>query len=141
MVWYNARTREPYAKKHGDDPNSVCGPLRRFLTAPKGAGDSPEESQLPAEVQATSVLPLSIPPPTTTTTPEEGEAGSAQVCNYATHAAAPDEAAQLQLQYTIMQPCVQREEETREEKRRDKKRRKKRDEKINTDTALSWCWC
>ncbi len=83
-------------KKYGDDPNFVCGSLRRFLTAPKGAGDSPEESQLPAEVQAASVLPLSPPPPPTTTTPE-GEAGSAQVCNYATHAAAPDEAAQLNI--------------------------------------------
>jgi hypothetical protein len=28
-------------KKHGDDPNSSCGPLTRFLTAPKAAGDTP----------------------------------------------------------------------------------------------------
>ena len=71
----------------------------------EGAGGSPEESQLPAEVQAASVLPLSPPLPTTTTT-SEGEAGSAQVCNYETQAASSDEAAQLQLLLLLPPPTT-----------------------------------
>ena len=51
-------------KKHGDDPNSLCGSLTRFLTAPKGAGDSPEESQLPAASRSASgICAAAITPP------------------------------------------------------------------------------
>jgi hypothetical protein len=93
MVWDNARTRGPYAKITRGRPEFFVWATNTFLNSTKRSRRFSRRITTASCICAAAITP---PPPTTTTTPE-GEAGSAQVCNYATQAAAPDEAAQLQL--------------------------------------------